>query len=137
MEANPNADPSNPFYGKAVVFTGDMEMPRAEAAQAVAELGAHVKSAVSRNDGLSGRGRAGPGAGGRGRRSGKEEKAAALNESGQGKIEILDESRLSRPAGAGAQAVSFVRRLLSGKNVRLNALSRVRRQLGHPMRSTP
>lgn len=48
VEANPNADPSNPFYGKAVVFTGDMEMPRAEAAQAVAELGAHVKSAVSR-----------------------------------------------------------------------------------------
>ncbi|MFQ8832552.1 MAG: hypothetical protein ACLR7U_06565 [Ruthenibacterium lactatiformans] len=67
------------------------KMPRAEAAQAVAELGAHVKSAVSQ-DGLSGRGAQDPALVGAGGRSGKEEKAAALNESGQGKIEILDEA---------------------------------------------
>lgn len=92
VEANPNADPSNPFYGKAVVFTGDMEMPRAEAAQAVAELGAHVKSAVSRKTDYLVAGAQDPALVGAGGRSGKEEKAAALNESGQGKIEILDEA---------------------------------------------
>ena len=93
MEANPDADPSNPFYGKAVVFTGDMEMPRAEAAQAVAELGAHVKSAVSRKTDYLVAGAQDPALVGAGGRSGKEEKAAALNESGQGKIEILDEGQ--------------------------------------------
>lgn len=92
VEANPDADPSNPFYGKAVVFTGDMEMPRAEAAQAVAELGAHVKSAVSRKTDYLVAGAQDPALVGAGGRSGKEEKAAALNESGQGKIEILDEA---------------------------------------------
>lgn len=92
VEANPDADPSNPFYGKAVVFTGDMEMPRAEAAQAVAELGAHVKSAVSRKTDYLVAGAQDPALVGAGGRSGKVEKAAALNESGQGKIEILDEA---------------------------------------------
>ena len=94
MEANPNADPSNPFYGKAVVFTGDMEMPRAEAAQAVAELGAHVKSAVSRKTDYLVAGAQDPALVGAGGRSGKEEKAAAL------KMCIRDSSTACRPLWA-------------------------------------
>ena len=136
VEANPDADPSNPFYGKAVVFTGDMGMPGPETAQAVAELGAHVKSAVSRKTDYLVAGaqdrrwwvRAGAAAGGKGRRSERKR---------PGKNRDPGRSRLSRPAGAGARAVSFVCRLLSGKNVRLNALSRVRRQLGHQCAQSP
>ena len=86
-------------------------------------------------DGLSGRGRAGPGAGGRGRAQRQGGKGRRSERKRPGKNRDPGRSRLSRPAGAGARAVSFVRRLLSGKNVRLNARARVRRQLGHPMRS--
>ena len=92
VETNPDADPENPFYGRAVVFTGDMEMPRAEAAQAVAELGAQVKSAVSRKTDYLVVGAQDPALVGAGGRSGKEEKAEALNEAGGGHIEILDEA---------------------------------------------
>lgn len=103
VETNPDADPSNPFYGKSVVFTGDMGMPREEAAQAVAELGAHVKSAVSRKTDYLIAGAQDPALVGVGGRSGKEEKAAALNKSGQASIELLDEDAfralLSRARG--------------------------------------
>ena len=77
--------------GSADTYPGIPLRP-GDRSQAVAELGAHVKSAVSRKTDYLVAGAQDPALVGAGGRSGKEEKAAALNESGQGKIEILDEA---------------------------------------------
>ncbi|MEG2037209.1 MAG: exonuclease domain-containing protein [Ruthenibacterium sp.] len=91
LQVNTDADSANPLYGKSVVFTGDMTMPRDAAAQAVAALGASVKSGVSaKTDFLIVGAQDAALVGGAGR-SGKEEKACALNAGGKAHIEILRE----------------------------------------------
>ncbi len=48
LEADPDADPSHPLYGKCLCFTGAMySMPRAEAALAITAAGADFKTAMS------------------------------------------------------------------------------------------
>ena len=42
-----NFDHAHPFFGKSIVFTGTLRMPRAEAAQLAVNVGAFVKSEVS------------------------------------------------------------------------------------------
>lgn len=43
------ADPSNPFYGKRIVFTGDLaSMSRSEAAKRVQAMGADINTSISR-----------------------------------------------------------------------------------------
>ena len=91
LAPNPDADPQNPFFGKAVVFTGDLALPRAEAAAAVSQLGASVKSSVSRHTDYLVVGMQDAALVGAKGCSTKEQKAAQLNESGKAEIKVLDE----------------------------------------------
>ncbi|WP_299166668.1 exonuclease domain-containing protein [uncultured Arthrobacter sp.] len=47
-EPNPTADPTHPLYGQTVVFTGDLGIPRPQAKQRAAVLGARPASTVTR-----------------------------------------------------------------------------------------
>lgn len=86
-------DPENPFYGKTIVFTGDLRMSRAEAIQAAVNLGALVKTSVSRKTDFLVVGKQDINLVGEDGMSTKEEKAAELNYSGKAHIEILCESQ--------------------------------------------
>lgn len=46
--ANPAADPAHPLFGQTVVFTGDLGIPRPQAKQRAAVLGAQPESSVTR-----------------------------------------------------------------------------------------
>lgn len=92
LEANLAANPENPFYQKNIVFTGDMKMPREEAAQAVSTLGASVKSGVSAKTDFLVIGAQDKALVGEDGVSGKEEKALALNASGKANIGLLREA---------------------------------------------
>ncbi|WP_291381873.1 exonuclease domain-containing protein [Demequina sp.] len=48
-ETNTAADPSNPFYGEVVVFTGGLAVPRPEAWQRIADLGAIAQKGVNKH----------------------------------------------------------------------------------------
>jgi DNA polymerase-3 subunit epsilon len=48
-ETNTDADPSNPFYGEVVVFTGGLAVPRPEAWQRIADLGAIAQKGVTKH----------------------------------------------------------------------------------------
>ena len=91
LTPNPDADPSNPFFGKAVVFTGDLALSRAEAAAAVAALGGQVKSSVSKNTDYLVVGRQEAALVGASGHSTKELRAKELNEAGKAAIRVLDE----------------------------------------------
>ena len=104
---NPDADPENPFFGRAVVFTGDLALSRAEAAAAVAALGGKVKSSVSKNTDYLVVGQQEAGLVGASGHSTKELRAKELNESGKAEIRLLDEAAflaLLGQAGAGGAA---------------------------------
>ena len=47
LAAPGTVDPSHPLCGKSIVFTGELHMPRADAAQMAADVGAVVKTDVS------------------------------------------------------------------------------------------
>lgn len=47
-DPNPAADPTHPLYGQTVVFTGDLGIPRPQAKQRAAVLGAQPASTVTR-----------------------------------------------------------------------------------------
>lgn len=91
IQTNENADPENPLFGKSVVFTGDLKMPREDAAAAAAQFGAVIKSAVSGKTDYLIVGEQDPGLVGASGKSGKEEKAEALNNSNKASIQILNE----------------------------------------------
>lgn len=48
IEVNEEADPSHPFFGQVVVFTGAISIPRPEAWRLVAEVGAIPKDGLSK-----------------------------------------------------------------------------------------
>lgn len=48
IDVNPEADPSHPFFGQVVVFTGAISIPRPEAWRLVAEVGAMPKDGLSK-----------------------------------------------------------------------------------------
>ncbi|QCH27957.1 exonuclease domain-containing protein [Clostridium tyrobutyricum] len=89
---NDNIDPSNPFYNKSVVFTGDLEcLSRKEAMQKIADWGGILKSSVSKKTdyliiGIQDKSLVGDDG-----MSNKEEKAYILNEKGYS-IKILNET---------------------------------------------
>ncbi len=83
-------DSDNPFYGKVLVFSGELEISRTEAMQAVVDLGAIVKSSVSKKTDYLVVGKQDLQLVGDDGMSTKEEKAAALNETGAAHIEIID-----------------------------------------------
>lgn len=86
-------DRDNPFFGKIVVFTGELEMSRAEAIQAAVNLGASVRSNVSRRTNYLVVGTQDKELVGKSGMSGKEMKAADFNEMGFAHIEIINEAR--------------------------------------------
>lgn len=86
-------DPENPFFGKTVVFTGDLRMSREEAMQAAVNMGASVKASVSKKTDYLIVGKQDINFVGEDGRSTKEKKAAELNRAGKAHIEVLCENQ--------------------------------------------
>lgn len=84
-------DPGHPLCGKSIVFTGELSIDRRSAMQMAADVGALVKSGVSKKTDYLVVGAQDPTLVGDDGRSTKEEKAYELNESGKANICILSE----------------------------------------------
>ncbi len=84
-------DPSHPFYGKNIVFTGDLSIPRREAAQLAVDFGAIVKSSVSSKTNYLVVGIQDPAVVGEKGTSSKEDAAMLLNDTGKASIRFLSE----------------------------------------------
>lgn len=84
-------DPNHPFYGKNIVFTGDLSIPRREAAQLAVDFGAIVKSSVSSKTNYLVVGIQDPAAVGEKGTSSKEDAAMLLNDAGKASIQFLSE----------------------------------------------
>lgn len=87
-----HVDENHPLYGKSVVFTGELSIDRKEAAQMAVNLGAKVKSCVSKKTDYLVVGVQDCSLVGDDGMSTKEEKAYALNESGAANIHIIREA---------------------------------------------
>ena len=79
------------LYGKNIVFTGTLSIPREEAMQHAVNAGAVLKTGVSKNTDFLVVGQQDVSIVGADGMSSKEEKAHALNESGKGHIQIISE----------------------------------------------
>ncbi len=84
-------DQNHPLCGKSIVFTGELSIDRRSAMQMAADVGALVKSGVSKKTDYLVVGAQDPTLVGDDGRSTKEEKAYELNESGKANICILSE----------------------------------------------
>lgn len=84
-------DPCHPFYGKNIVFTGELSIDRRTAMQKAVDVGAVIKSAVSGKTHYLVVGRQDPTLVGPDGLSSKEKTAYALNESGKAHIQIINE----------------------------------------------
>lgn len=96
---NPAAQPGHPLFGQTVVFTGNLGMPRQQAKDRAAELGARPASAVTRSttvlvvgDGFE------AGDLRNGRVTGKARRVLDLHERGQ-RIEVLSEAEFLQMIG--------------------------------------
>ena len=89
-------DPSHPFYQKSLVFTGELSMDRREAMQRAVNVGAVIKTAVSRKTDFLVVGRQYDGPGGAATVSNKEEKARAILAEGKSHLRLLSESEFLR-----------------------------------------
>lgn len=89
-------DPSHPFYQKSLVFTGELSMDRREAMQRAVNVGAVIKTAVSRKTDFLVVGRQYDGPGGTATVSNKEEKARAILAEGKSHLRLLSESEFLR-----------------------------------------
>lgn len=85
-------DESHPLYSKRIVFTGQLSMPRCDAAQLAANCGARVVTSVSKKTDYLVVGEQDVAIVGDDGLSSKEEKAYALNASGAAHIRILSEA---------------------------------------------
>lgn len=97
-------DSNCPLCGKNIVFTGELSISRIEAARLAANHGAIVKSSVSRATGFLVVGAQDKAVVGDDGMSTKEEKAHALNESGDANIKIIGESEFIEMVGEAARA---------------------------------
>ena len=84
-------DTCHPFYGKNMVFTGELSIDRRTAMQMAVDVGAIIKSSVSGKTNYLVVGTQDPTLVGSDGLSSKEEKAYALNESGKAHIQIIKE----------------------------------------------
>ena len=89
-------DSSHPLFGRSIVFTGTLSMMRHEAAQMAADKGAIIKGAVSKRTDYLVVGEQDLALVGDDGMSSKEEKAVALNASGEAQIHIIRESEFLR-----------------------------------------
>ena len=85
-------DQDHPLCGKSIVFTGELSIDRRSAMQMAADVGALIKSGVSKKTDYLVVGAQDPTLVGDDGRSTKEEKAYELNESGKANICILSEA---------------------------------------------
>ena len=88
---NTAANTEHPLYGKTIVFTGELSISRQEAAQLAVNVGAVVKSAVSRKTDYLVVGAQDIALVGDDGMSKKEEKAYELNATGKASIKIIKE----------------------------------------------
>lgn len=86
-------DEGNPLFGKNIVFTGELNMDRAEAMQIAVNSGAIVKSSVSKKTDYLVVGKQDKALVGEDGMSTKEEKAYDLNKSGKANIIFLNEDQ--------------------------------------------
>ncbi len=89
-------DKNHPFYQKSLVFTGELSIDRQEAMQRAVNVGAVIKTAVSRKTDFLVVGRQFAGPGGTETHSNKEEKARAILAEGKTNLRILNEAEFSR-----------------------------------------
>ena len=89
-------DENHPFYGKSIVFTGDMEIPRREAAQLAVDCGAIVKNYVSPKTSFLVVGKQDIAVVGFKGTSAKQDKAMYLNQTGKAAIQVLTEEEFMR-----------------------------------------
>ena len=89
-------DCKNPLYGKAIVFTGELSIDRRTAMQMAVDSGAVVKSSVSKKTNYLVVGQQDKQLVGEDGLSTKEEKAYALNRSGAGHVQIINEEEFMK-----------------------------------------
>ena len=86
-------DPSGDLYGKRVVFTGELSMPRREAMQLAADCGAVLQKGVTMETDYLICGVLDPAVVGEDGLSGKQEKALRYNAEGRTNIQLIDEAQ--------------------------------------------
>lgn len=84
-------DSASPLFGKNIVFTGELSIPRHEAMQMAVDAGGILKTVVSRKTNYLVVGQQDMTIVGMNGMSGKESSARALNESGKANIQIISE----------------------------------------------
>lgn len=94
-----NADPNNPLYGRRIVFTGELSIPREQAMRLAAEQGAILRTTVSGKTDFLVVGQQDLAVVGADGMSSKEEKAHLLNDLGKGHIQIINETQFRELAG--------------------------------------
>lgn len=87
-----NKQPSGPLCGKAIVFTGELTIPREEAMQIAVDAGAILRNSVSAKTAYLVVGKQDKSLVGDNGMSTKEEKAHELNKAGKAQIHIVSES---------------------------------------------
>ena len=85
-------DTSHPLYQKSLVFTGELSIDRKEAMQRAVNVGAVLRSSVSRRTDFLVVGHQYDGPDGQATISNKEEKARAILAEGKSKLRLLDEN---------------------------------------------
>ena len=85
-------DTSHPLYQKSLVFTGELSIDRKEAMQRAVNVGAVLRSSVSRRTDFLVVGHQYDGPDGQATISNKEEKARAILAEGKSKLRLLDET---------------------------------------------
>ncbi len=85
-------DPNSPLYGKCILFTGDLSIPRGQAMQIAVNAGAILKSSVSRKLNYLVVGKQDPALVGKSGRSTKEIEVEELNQSGKAFIKVISEN---------------------------------------------
>lgn len=83
---------TGPLFGRTIVFTGELSIPRPEAMQMAVNAGAFVRSSVSRKTDYLVVGEQDLDIVGADGLSKKQKKAQALNDQGEANIEIIDET---------------------------------------------
>lgn len=88
-----DVNPNNPLYGKSIVFTGELSIDRSDAMQLAVNVGAIIKTAVSKKTDYLVVGTQDLTLVGTSGRSSKERKAEELNNSGTVCIKIITEEQ--------------------------------------------
>jgi len=103
-----SAKVGHPFFGKTMVFTGELSFDRAVAEQMVTDLGALVRTSVSTKTDYLVVGRQDPRLVGSDGLSGKQEKAIQLNLNGKAHIVFLNEAEFFDLLHSGEEALPHV-----------------------------